>query len=82
MMFDRIVSNPGILGGKPIVKGTRISVQIILEWFASGANQEVILQKFPQLHAEDLEQALLFAAQYLSDTVETTLPVSSAPVAT
>ena len=36
-MFDRITSDPAILGGKPIIRGTRISVEIVLEWFASGA---------------------------------------------
>lgn len=35
-MFDRITSNPAILGGKPIIRGTRISVEMILEWVASG----------------------------------------------
>jgi hypothetical protein len=35
-MFDRITSDPAILGGKPVVKGTRISVEMILEWMASG----------------------------------------------
>ena len=35
-MFDRIVSDPAVLGGKPIIKGTRISVELVLEWIASG----------------------------------------------
>ena len=36
--FDQLTSNPNILGGKPCIKGTRISVDIILEWVASGAS--------------------------------------------
>lgn len=61
-MLDRITSNPAILGGKPIVRGTRISVEIILEWVASGASRDDILRKHPHLTAEDIEQALAYAA--------------------
>ena len=61
-MFDRIGSNPAILGGKPIVRGTRISVEVILEWVASGATRDNILRKHPHLSATDVEQALAYAA--------------------
>jgi len=61
-MFDRIVSDPAILGGKPIIRGTRISVATILEWIASGATRDDILQKHSHLNAEDVEQALAYAA--------------------
>ena len=61
-MFDRITSNPAILGGKPIIRGTRISVETILEWIASGATRDGIVQKHPHLTAEDVEQALAYAA--------------------
>jgi uncharacterized protein (DUF433 family) len=61
-MFDRITSDPEILGGKPIVCGTRISVEMILEWFASGATRDQILSAYPHLRGEDIEQALGYAA--------------------
>ncbi|MCH8923362.1 MAG: DUF433 domain-containing protein [Planctomycetes bacterium] len=57
-MLDRIVSNPAVLGGKPCIKGTRISVEMILEWIASGAGRDDILKAYPQLTTEDVEQAL------------------------
>ena len=38
MQFDKIVSDPAILGGKPCIKDSRISVELILEWMASGSN--------------------------------------------
>ena len=60
-MFDRITSDPEILGGKPIVRGTRISVEIILEWMASGATCDDILRRCPHLLAEDVEQSLAYA---------------------
>ncbi|MGQ9651252.1 MAG: DUF433 domain-containing protein [Phycisphaerae bacterium] len=56
-MFERIESNPGILGGKPCIKGTRISVEFILELIASGASRADILRDYPHLTAEDVEQA-------------------------
>ncbi|MDM8007074.1 MAG: DUF433 domain-containing protein [Phycisphaerae bacterium] len=57
-MFERIESNPGILGGKPCIKGTRISVESILELIASGASRADILRDYPHLTAEDVEQAI------------------------
>lgn len=61
-MFDRIECNPEILGGKPVIKGTRISVEIILEWIASGGTRETILAEYDHLTKEDVEQALRYAA--------------------
>ncbi len=68
-MFDRIVSDPAILGGKPCVKGTRLSVEFILELVASGASRDDIVGKYPQLSAEDVEQALEFAARSLKNEI-------------
>ena len=71
-MFDRIVSDPGILGGKPCVKGTRISVEFILELVASGAGRDEIVKSYPHLEPKDVEQAVQYAAESLkSDTVLT-----------
>jgi uncharacterized protein (DUF433 family) len=62
-MFIRIVSDPPILGGKPCIKGTRISVEMILEWVASGGSRDDIVKSYLQLTAEDVEEAINFAAQ-------------------
>jgi len=56
-----IVSNPEILGGKPIIKGTRISVAIILQCLASGMNIEEILNAYPTLTREGVISAIQFA---------------------
>ena len=61
-MFDRIISDPAVLRGKPIIRGTRISVEVILEWIASGATRDDILQRHPHLTSEDVQQALGYAA--------------------
>jgi uncharacterized protein (DUF433 family) len=61
-MFDRITSDAAILGGKPIIRGTRISVEMILEWMASGGTRDDIIRQHPHLTSEDIEQALGYAA--------------------
>ncbi|HEV8579887.1 MAG TPA: DUF433 domain-containing protein [Thermoanaerobaculia bacterium] len=68
-MFDRIISNPEILGGKPCVKGTRISVEFLLELVAQGASRADILTAYPHLTAEDVEQALRYASRFLENEV-------------
>jgi len=74
-MFDRITSDPAILGGKPIIRGTRISVELILEWIASGATRADILRKHRHLTAEDVEQALAYAASAVRNEVMVTAEV-------
>jgi uncharacterized protein (DUF433 family) len=74
-MFVRITSDPAILGGKPIVRGTRISVEIILEWVASGATRDEIVRKHPHLTAADVEQALAYAASAVRNEVLVTTEV-------
>jgi len=61
-MLDRIIYDPTVLGGKPIIRGTRISVEMILEWIASGATRDDIVRKHPHLYDTDVEQALSYAA--------------------
>lgn len=68
-MFDRIVSDPSILGGKPIIRGTRISVEMVMEWIASGASRDDILKSYPHLTAEDIQQAVGYAAQAVKNEV-------------
>ncbi|HEX8693794.1 MAG TPA: DUF433 domain-containing protein [Longimicrobium sp.] len=60
--MQRIHLDPEIRSGKPVIKGTRITVYDILEYLASGMSHEEILADFPDLAAEDIRAALLFAA--------------------
>jgi uncharacterized protein (DUF433 family) len=64
-----ITTDPGILGGKPCIRATRISVQHILELLASGATQEGILRAHPQITPEGLAAALHYAAQSMKNEV-------------
>ncbi len=53
--MSRITANAKILGGKPVIKGTRISVEFILELMASGVNESEILADYPHLTREDIQ---------------------------
>ena len=60
---DCIGIDPAIRSGKPTIRNTRITVSDILEYLAGGMSQEEILADFPDLTAEDISAALLFAAE-------------------
>ncbi len=69
MDFKYIVSDPDILGGKPIIKDSRISVQLILEWIASGASIKDIAKEFPQLPEEGIKEAVLYASRFMDNEI-------------
>jgi len=59
-MFNHIAYDPNILSGKPHVAGTRLSIEFILELFASGATKDEVIKAYPQLTAEAVEEALKY----------------------
>ncbi len=67
MFRDRIEINPGILTGKPIVKGTRISVEFILELLSQGWSYEEILKNYPQLTREDILAAIEYCLEVIKE---------------
>jgi uncharacterized protein (DUF433 family) len=67
--FQHIEVDPAILGGKPCIKGTRISVEFILELVASGASIDDILKAYPHLSKEGVQEAILYAAQFSKNEV-------------
>ena len=62
-LLERITIDPEIRSGKPVIRGTRITVRDILEYMAGGMSPEEILEDFPQLTQEDIRAVLAFAAQ-------------------
>jgi uncharacterized protein (DUF433 family) len=60
-LLNRITFNKDVLCGKPLIRGLRISVEMILELLARGAKEEEILQDYPQLEPDDLRAVLLYA---------------------
>ena len=61
-LLDRIVVNPHVMVGKPIVRGTRLTVEYILNLMAHGATESEILAEYDGLTRADLQACLLFAA--------------------
>lgn len=61
-MFERIEVNPKIMCGKPVIKGTRIPIYLILELIASGYTFERVIEAYPELKKEDILAALSYAA--------------------
>ncbi|GAB4034468.1 DUF433 domain-containing protein [Spirosoma gilvum] len=59
--YQFITATPGILGGKPCIKGTRISIELILETIANGASISDIVREFPHLSTEAVQEAIRFA---------------------
>ena len=69
---DKISVNPAVRGGKPCIRGTRITVYDVLEYLAGGMTEDQILADFPDLTRDDIRAALAFAAareQRLSNSV-------------
>jgi uncharacterized protein (DUF433 family) len=66
-MHQRIEINPDIMGGKPVIKGTRIPVELVLRKLGSGIEVSELLAAYPHLTAEDIRAAQAFAADYLAD---------------
>jgi uncharacterized protein (DUF433 family) len=66
-LLNRITADPEIFGGKPIVRGMRISVELILRLMAQGQAVEAILDDYPELEADDVRACLAYAHAALAD---------------
>lgn len=60
-LLSRITANPEIFGGKPIIRGMRISVELILSLLAQGESAEALLQEYPDLEPDDIRACLAYA---------------------
>ncbi|QDA30467.1 DUF433 domain-containing protein [Thermococcus indicus] len=67
MIDERIEIDPKKMGGKPVIKGTRIPVYLILELLANGWSFEEILESYPQLTKEDILAAIRYASMILKE---------------
>jgi len=74
---DRITLDPDILAGKPVVKGTRLSVEFILDLLGRGWTADDVLQEYDQLTAEDLQACLAYASAVLQSEHVHLLPSPS-----
>jgi uncharacterized protein (DUF433 family) len=60
--FDRITQNPAVMGGKPCIRGMRVTVGMIVGQIGEGVSSEELLSDYPYLEKEDIMQALRYAA--------------------
>jgi len=70
MVFERITLDPGVMGGKPCIRGLRVTVGTIVGLLAAGKSRERILAAYPYLEADDIEAALTYAAWRLEEREE------------
>lgn len=68
-MAEGITVDPEILGGKPIIRGTRISVEFILELLGSGVSEDELLRDYPHLSSESIRACLNYAAHSLRNEI-------------
>ncbi|MBW4664540.1 MAG: DUF433 domain-containing protein [Chroococcus sp. CMT-3BRIN-NPC107] len=68
-LLERITINPNQCGGRPCIRGMRIRVLDVLDLFAAGLSAEQILEEMPDLEAEDLKAALIYASRKLDHPV-------------
>lgn len=66
-LTGRIIVDPKILTGKPVVRGTRVSVELVVELLAAGWSHEQILASYPHLSEEDIRACLAYAGELLRD---------------
>ena len=67
MAHERIEMNPEIMGGKPVIRGTRIPVELVLRKLGAGMAPEAVVADHPRLTLEDIRAAQTFTADYLAD---------------
>ena len=67
--YTHVTFDKNILGGKPIIKGTRISVELILEWLAGGATVDQIIESYPHLKKEAVQEAILYATDIAKNEI-------------
>ena len=66
-MHDRIEINPEVMGGKPVIRGTRVPVETVLRKLGAGMTSDAIIADHPRLTPDDIRAAQAFAAYYLAD---------------
>ncbi len=72
---DRISIDPKVMGGKPVVRGTRLTVEHVVGLLADGWSEQQVLEQHPNLRAEDIRACLDYARRLLAD--ERTFPLSA-----
>ena len=77
-LLERIAINPKVMTGKPVIKGTRLTVEFILNLMAHGATIQDITNEYKGLTKEDIQACILFASKTLENTVFMPLSIDTA----
>ncbi len=77
-LLERITLDPKVMTGKPVIRGTRIPVQLILEMLAQGISQQEILQEYSRLEPADIQAVLVYAARVIANETVFPIPMSKA----
>lgn len=77
-LLERITVNPKVMTGKPVIRGTRLTVEYILNLLAHGATNEEILDEYKTLNQKDIQACILFATKSLENTAFMPLVVEMA----
>jgi len=80
-LLERITINPKVMVGKPVIRGTRIPVSLILKMLGQGISTEEILREYPRLEKVDVEAAITYAARVIEHEDVFPLPTQSELVA-
>lgn len=75
---DRIVRNPGILAGKPVIKGTRVPVELVLQYLASDPDIKNIFAAFSHLTVDDIKACFSYAQELVEE--EQAFPIPEEPI--
>ena len=67
-LLERITVDQGVMAGKPILRGTRLTVEFVLNLLAHGSSWENIIEEYPDVRREDIQAVLLFACRLLEQT--------------
>jgi uncharacterized protein (DUF433 family) len=76
-LLQRITLDPRVMVGKPVIKGTRLTVQYVLDLLGHGASVDEVLEEYDGLSLEDIQACFLFATKSLEDT--TFMPLAREP---
>jgi uncharacterized protein (DUF433 family) len=76
-LLARIAAEPGKMGGKPVIRGRRITPSMVLTMLASGASRQAVLDAYPVLEPEDIDACLLYAARLSERAAEDGLTIAA-----
>lgn len=79
-LLDRITTDPSVLGGKPIVRGTRVSVGVVLDHLAEAMNVDVLGEIFPHVTTQDVQACLKYAAGVFAGEIAAPRPAREAAI--